>query len=181
LYRKKKTAYRELVRKSQEWAAVDTDKIETQYDKIETQYDKIETQYIASLQQTDEQEEEIQNVPPDNIDFSIMNDIEKLITEEKLYLDSALTLESLSKKLNITRHYVSAAINHCTQKGFNTLINEYRIKEAIQIMSKKDAQNLSIDQITFDVGFNNRINFYRVFKKVVGLSPTEFRHNVESK
>ncbi|MDR0831083.1 MAG: helix-turn-helix domain-containing protein [Prevotellaceae bacterium] len=167
LYRKKKTAYRELVRKSQEWAAVDID--------------KIETQYIAPLQQTDEQEDKIQNVPPDDIDFSIMHNIEKLITEEKLYLDSTLTLESLSQKLNITRHYVSAAINHCTQKGFNTLINEYRIKEAIKIMSKKDAKNLSIDQITFDVGFNNRINFYRVFKKIVGLSPTEFRRNVESK
>jgi YesN/AraC family two-component response regulator len=123
-------------------------------------------------------EHEINNGVPDEADFTIMEVVERQMSEEKLYTDTTLSLDSLAQKLDIKRHYLSEAINRCTKKSFNTFINEYRIKEAIRLLSKSDAKNFSIDQIAFDSGFNNRISFHRVFKKITGLSPTEFRKNV---
>jgi len=119
---------------------------------------------------------EKQNGTPDEVDFLIMKDIEQLMVEEKLYREHSLTVNCLALKLGAKRHYVSEAINHCFKKSFNTYINEYRINEAIQLLSKQDTDSLTIDSIALDIGFNNRLSFYRVFKKMTGLSPTEFRN-----
>jgi AraC-like DNA-binding protein len=153
LYRKKREAYRVLVRKSQQWAA-DTEE---------------------SVQPNNYS---FPSTAPDEFDVSIMNSIDEVMLREKLYTDTALSLDMLAKKLNMKRNHISEAINRCTNKNFNNYVNEYRIKEAIHILSKKDA-GITIDQLSYNVGFNDRFNFYRIFKKITGLSPTEFRQNVE--
>jgi AraC-like DNA-binding protein len=145
LYRKKRSAYQELVRKTQEWAHVET---------------------------------KSQN-EPDEADALIIKDIVRLLKEEKIFRDASLTVDLLAHQLNAKRHYVSMAINRCTKKNFNTFVNEYRVKEAVQLLSKSNFEQFSIDQIAFDSGFTDRKNFYRVFKKITGLSPTEFRENME--
>jgi len=156
LYRRKREAYRGLVRKSQEWAQINRE--------------IVEPDLITEPQK--------QTLPPDDIDLLLMKDIEKLMSEEKLYADVALSVDLLAQKLGAKRHYVSIAINRCVNKSFNTFVNEYRIKEAVQLLSKTNSKALTIDAIAFDVGFNDRQNFYRVFKKMTGLSPAEFRENV---
>jgi len=100
--------------------------------------------------------------------------------EEKVYQDNTLTVDSLAHRIGAKRHHVSVAINRCTKNNFSSFVNEYRIKEAIRILSEKNFQPYSIDGIAFDLGFTDRQNFYRVFKKTTGLSPTEFRKNVNA-
>jgi AraC-like DNA-binding protein len=165
LYRRKRKAYRELVRKSQEWAQVSTEIVE-----------QVSMHDLVEDNDTDNCEKP--NKLPDETDFSIMKVIEKLMSDEKLYTDISLTLDILALRLGAKRRFVSNAINNCTTKSFNAFINEYRLKEAIRLLSKKDFNLLSIDQISFNAGFGDRHNFYRVFKKTTGLSPTEFRKNV---
>jgi len=143
LYNQKKAAYKELVRKSQEWAHVN--------------------------------EDELKNEVPDEVDFLIMKEIEKIMSEDRIYRDTTLSVDLLAQKIGYKRHNVSMAINHCMNKSFNTFINEYRVKEAIHILSKSNINTFTVDAIAFDVGFGNRRTFYRVFKKMTGLSPTEFR------
>jgi len=114
---------------------------------------------------------------PDGADRQFIKDIEQLMREEKLYRERALTVDALALKLGAKPHYISEAINRCMQMSFNTYINEYRISEAIELLSNKDTERLHIDEIASRVGFSNRLNFYRVFKKMTGLSPTEFKRN----
>ncbi|MDL2305945.1 helix-turn-helix domain-containing protein, partial [Bacteroides sp. OttesenSCG-928-D19] len=71
------------------------------------------------------------------------------------------------------------ALNRCTGKNINTYINEYRIKEAIRIMSDPGYRTLTLDAIADEAGFNDRQNFHRVFKKKTGLSPGVFRKNMD--
>jgi YesN/AraC family two-component response regulator len=163
LYRKKKSAYHELVRKSQEWA-------------MSGMEHGVAGQARNDLRMENEEIEE-QN-SPDKADRLLMEKIEELFENEKIYYDVDLSIDILAQKLNTNRNYVSAAINHCMKKNFNTFINEYRVKEAIQMMSKSDSQLYSIDHFAYSAGFNDRKNFYRVFKKITGLSPTEFRANM---
>ena len=168
IYRKKQAAYRELVRKSQEWAQVNP--MVSTNDKSELPEKQDDVIELC--------EEEKQKELPDEVDLLMMKDIEKLMLEDKLYRDTSLSVELLAHKLNAKKYYISIAINRCMNKSFNTFINEYRIKEAIQLLSKHKNNNFKIDSIAFDVGFNDRKSFHRVFKKMTGLSPTEFKHNL---
>ena len=124
-YRKYKAAYRELVHKSQQWAQI----------QPENENDSDE------LTEQQEGEQKAQNtLPPDDTDFLIMREIERWMTEEKVYKDDFLSVGLLAQKIGMKRHNVSIAINRCTQKSFNTFINEYRIKEAIQLLSMPNAK-----------------------------------------
>jgi len=159
LYRKKRNAYRALVQKNQDWASSTTAVFETISAPVESD---------DTGKNTDE---------PDAEDVILMKDLHELIKNEKVFKELDLTLESLSKQMNINRNYLSKAINKTTGKNFNTFINEYRIKEAIKIMSDEKSDLISIDAIALEVGFNNRISFYQSFKKITGLTPSDFRNN----
>jgi len=148
-YRRNREAYGELVRKSQEWANVQP-----------------------------LQEQEMDNSSPDRFDSSIMIDIERLMQEEKAFQDNTLSVDTLANLLGYKRHNVSEAINRCTNTNFHAFINEYRIKEAIRLLSDKEFKIYTLDDIALAIGFKDRKNFHRVFKKITGLSPTEFRKNV---
>ena len=119
-------------------------------------------------------DEATRNTIPDEYDLALMKEIKSLMTKQKIYKDAALSLETLAKRIGVKRHYVSKAINCCTQKRFTDFVNEYRINEAIRLFSEKEAQKFSIDGIATETGFNDRKSFYRVFKKTTGQSPTEF-------
>ena len=163
-YRQKQDAYRELVNKSQQWAQV----------QPETTANPIHPTIQTDENESTEQEQEAQNAPPDETDFSIIKDIERLMTEDKIYRNSALSVDSLAQLLGLKRYLISGAINRCAKKDFSAFVSEYRIKEAIRLLSEKNAHRFSLDSIAFDSGFNDRRNFNRVFKKMTGVTPTEF-------
>ena len=163
-YRQKQDAYRELVNKSQQWAQVQP---ETTANPI---YPTIQT----DENECTEQERETQNSLPDETDFSIMEAIERLMTEDKIFRNGALSVDSLAQLLGLKRYLISGAINRCANKDFSAFVSEYRIKEAIRLLSGKNAHRFSLDSIAFDSGFNDRRNFNRVFKKMTGVTPTEF-------
>lgn len=172
LYHKNRIAYRALVLKNQDWAR-------------ETSYETYETPETISSESTDEIEdnviveivEEEKEDEPTKEDIALMKQVHELVAKDKIYKDMELTLDALAKRMNVNRNYLSKAINKTTNKNFNTYINEYRVKEAIKILSSKKADLMSIDAIAFDAGFNNRTSFYQSFKKITGLSPSDFRDN----
>ena len=162
LYRKKQAAYRELVRKSQEWAQATAENT------------------TPSEREDAEDTTEHKTDTPDETDMVIMKEIERLLSEEKLYTDNSLSVDMIAQKLHSKKHYVSNAINRCTHMNFKTFVNEYRIKEAVKMISS-DAKNLSLEGIAFELGYNDRKTFYTAFKKITGLSPSEFRSNLQRK
>ena len=155
-YRKTKVAYHELVLKSQQWAGIDI---------VEKEDNTIESSLSPSAATT-----------PGLMDKLIMEEIQKQIAEG-IYKNPDLTLDLFAKKIDSNPSYVSNAINRCTGKNFKTYINEYRVKEAIYILSDEYSEDISIDELAENAGFNDRKNFYRVFKKITGLSPTNFKNN----
>lgn len=165
-YRRTRLAYRELVRKSQEWAGIESP----------------EEPEIIEAPLEDEAEDEVKAEDmPEESDRLIMDNIQKVMLEDGFYKQSDLTLDMLVSRLGLNRSYISNALNRCAGKNFNTFINEFRVKEAIRLMSEPQNNNLTIEAIGFEAGFNDRSSFYRIFKKITALSPTEFRRNIYRK
>jgi len=99
----------------------------------------------------------------------------KLVEYDKLYLDPNLTLSQLSRKSKINTSQLSYMINTGLSKNFNDFVNEYRVEEVkTQLLDPKKEQ-LSILAIALDSGFNSKATFNRVFKRITGKSPSNFR------
>lgn len=98
-----------------------------------------------------------------------------LIENEKIYRDPNLSLESLAAKLKIKPRKISQVLNEHLHKNFYTVINHYRVEEAKKKMLSSDETDLTILDICFEVGFNSKSSFNRVFKSFTGKTPSQFR------
>lgn len=119
-----------------------------------------------------------------NIPF-VLNDEKKeqikqllltVMEEQKPYLNPMLTITELAELLNSNQKYLSVVINDCFNKNFFTFINEYRVKEAIKLLSTSVGQQYSIEGIGKTVGFNSRSTFISAFKKQTNTTPSEYKN-----
>lgn len=99
--------------------------------------------------------------------------LDRLMIEEKPFLDNNLNLEDLAKKLSITRYHLSQTINQNYEFGFYDYINKFRIDEAKELI-RQDRYS-GVTDIGYQAGFNNRVSFYKAFKKFEGCTPTQYR------
>lgn len=175
LYRKNKNAYRALVLKNQDWAQLSTSNISFENREKPVIIDKNQENTIENTVEEAYEQKVIED--PSEEDRMVMKKVYEVVIKEKVFKDLDLTLDSLAKSMDINRNYLSKAINRTTGKNFNTYINEYRVKEAIKLLSSEKSDIISIDAIAIEVGFNNRTSFYQSFKKITGLSPSDFRNN----
>ncbi len=105
----------------------------------------------------------------------IVKKLTHLLEYEKVYRDEKVSLQSLSKELSVSYHQLSQVINEKLEKNFFDLINGYRIEEAKKRLTDPIEEARSILAIAYDVGFNTKAAFNRVFKKYTRLTPSQFR------
>ena len=110
---------------------------------------------------------------------NIAETLQKYITEKKYYLDPNLKIEQLAKKIHVPYKNLSLVINELLGKNFTTLLNEYRIEEAKRIISC-GLDTESFEDVYIRVGFNSRSTFNRVFKSLMGLTPSEFKESLHT-
>lgn len=95
-----------------------------------------------------------------------------LMENEKLYLKNDISLDELSERMDTTRHNASQVINEHFGLNFFELINKYRIRDAVELLQKD--QKLSIIDVAYQVGFNNKVTFNKSFKKILSKTPTQY-------
>ena len=100
--------------------------------------------------------------------------LEKLMTEKKLFRDNEINLTKLSKELGISSHILSQVLNQHYNINFYEYINQFRIDEVKKQLLIKENQNLTIISIAFDAGFNSKSSFQKIFKKYVGKTPSTY-------
>jgi len=96
-----------------------------------------------------------------------------VLTDKKLYTDPNLKLLDVAKRLNISPHELSKLINERLEKNFTELINEFRIKEAKQLLENNSLY--TVEAIGHQCGFNSKSAFYKAFKKFTHLTPTKYK------
>ncbi len=97
-----------------------------------------------------------------------------LLRDDKIYKENNVCLEVLAEKLETTRHNTSQVINEHFKMNFFELINEYRISEAAEILKNDKYNSLSIIQVAYEVGYNNKVSFNKSFKKKFAQTPSQY-------
>ena len=103
----------------------------------------------------------------------LLNRLDELMENERLYLQEDLKLNDLARRLGIKEYQLSELINTRLNKNFALFLNEYRVREAKRLLKENPEQNIL--SIGLRVGFNSNSAFYNAFRSLEGLSPGEFR------
>jgi len=100
----------------------------------------------------------------------------KYMEDQKPYLNPALTLFELSEKTSIPIRSLSEVINNSLNQNFYDFVNSFRIKESQRLLMEAKAQNKTILEILYEVGFNTKSSFNQAFKKHTGTTPTQYKN-----
>ena len=161
-YRRKKRLYRAIVMQNGEYLARE----QLLLDQIEkAQAEKSSAEKTSAPKPTTSLSDEKAD--------DILSRFTLLMTDEKLFKDPNLTVGAVADRLGSNRTYVSRAINE-SGKTFTQIVNDYRIREAIAMISDLDAA-IPLKQICSDVGFSSISTFYSTFQNITGMTPARYR------
>ena len=84
-----------------------------------------------------------------------------------------ITRDKIAEKIGLSPDYVGKIFKIHKGKSFNDYINELYIKRSMKLLTETD---LKVHVIAFKAGFKSIRTFNRIFYRVVGETPTEFRN-----
>ncbi|NVJ97972.1 MAG: helix-turn-helix domain-containing protein [Alphaproteobacteria bacterium] len=105
---------------------------------------------------------------------TLARDFAEVMERERPYLDPELNLTKLATAFGVSRHILSEVLNRGPQQNFYEYVNGYRIEWVKQQLLNTQTP---ITQIALEAGFNNKVTFNQFFKKLCGVTPSQFRKN----
>jgi AraC-like DNA-binding protein len=92
------------------------------------------------------------------------------------------SLQQLADQVGSNYKYVSQVLNEFYGKSFKQVLNEQRVREACRMFNDTERYgNLTIEAIAANLGFNSRSNFTVTFKRITGISPSDFMKMAKGK
>ncbi|MGZ5218834.1 MAG: helix-turn-helix domain-containing protein [Chitinophagaceae bacterium] len=105
----------------------------------------------------------------------ILTALVQLMRDQKKFLEPEITIDKLAGMVNTNRHYLSQVLNERVGQSFYDYINQYRVNEAKRMLLDPRYSGQKIASIAYDAGFNSLSAFNEVFKKMAGVTPTQFK------
>ena len=109
--------------------------------------------------------------PENRQEMTISNcwkNVERLMNEEKVFLEPDLNLIDLAQRLGTNRTYLSLAVRQFSGKSFSDYVNYARIMYAEELLLKGESPK----NVEYSCGYISSSTFYRQFQKIAGASPS---------
>jgi AraC-like DNA-binding protein len=101
--------------------------------------------------------------------------LQQAMHQQRLYLDSDLSIDLLAQKLDVSRHHISQVLNERFQMTYSDYVNDLRLAEAKSRLQNTRYNHFTVAAIAMDSGFNSVSNFNDLFKKKFGKTPSSLR------
>lgn len=102
-----------------------------------------------------------------------------VISKAKQYIEEHhaedLSLGQVASVVHTSTFYFCKLFKRATGINFTAFVSRMRTEKAKNLLLNP---NLRVSEIAYEVGFQSLTHFNRIFKKITGLSPTEFRTNL---
>lgn len=124
---------------------------------------------------------------PPKKDYNIEKELEETIIEKlndlensTEFLNHNFTLKEFAQKLNTNTTYISYIINNSKNQSFKQYITKLRIDYLIKkLNSDTKYHHYTIQYLAEEIGYTNASAFTRVFKKELGITPSEYLKSIK--
>lgn len=101
--------------------------------------------------------------------------LEEVMQNEKPYIQADLKIAELAAVVGASAHTLSYLFNHYLERNYYDYINDFRIAEFKRLVATTDdISKFTLTALAQECGFNSRASFFRYFKKVTGITPSEY-------
>ncbi|AQW94689.1 AraC family transcriptional regulator [Elizabethkingia anophelis] len=111
---------------------------------------------------------------------SLFEKIDLKVNHSKLFRNKDLNISLLSSILKTNNNYISKAIRLKGYSNFNNYVNTLRIEYVKKAIQEYDLGKVTLMYIYIDAGFINQSTFNRVFKKIEGITPSDYIKNINN-
>ncbi|WP_417887991.1 helix-turn-helix domain-containing protein [Zunongwangia sp.] len=105
----------------------------------------------------------------------IVEDLDRLMQSEKLYLYTELELRQVAYIIDISEDKIVRALWKVEQHSFEKYLDDLRINEACDILLIPELELLDIHEIALECGFRDGEELEIIFKEKIGVTPDEYR------
>ena len=85
---------------------------------------------------------------------------------------NAISLGDAAEYVGLSESHLCRLLKNDIGESFVNILNKIRIQKAEQLI---DSENYKVYEVAEQVGFSNYAYFYQVFRKLTGISPTEYQ------
>lgn len=107
--------------------------------------------------------------PIEDMSYKIISYIDENFTQH-------ISLQSVAEALSISKSYVSRIFSEKIKIDFRQYVNVLRAEYAAKLIR---ATGDSLTVISENAGFNSQSTFNRIFRSIYGMTPREFRNNID--
>lgn len=153
------------------------------YIKKDRMYTTLVEQHQQSIQQAklraemENESRKKRNDTKSQNERNLFERLENLMTNEKIFKQTDLTLEKIAAMLDSNRTYLSSVINTYSGMTFPNYLNKYRINEAIAVISDT-SKDITLKSIYSEMGYKSMTAYYRAFQKETGCTPSVYREKI---
>jgi AraC-like DNA-binding protein len=108
----------------------------------------------------------------------IKKQILQKMERKKKYLDIHYSAKKMAAEMGTNQRYLSAVLKQEFHTNYTSLVNSYRVQEAMSLLSDWQYREMSVEDISDRVGFIHRQTFYTAFTKIAGITPRQYRLNM---
>lgn len=136
------------------------------YEQLEKVLEKLLTRLEdeGGISEADDERGEL----PNNMISEIVNDLQERYTEN-------ITLASFSEKYNVSIGRLSVLLKEHLGMSYSEYMIMKRIQKAKYLLRN---EKMSVEKVGEAVGYSDYCYFTKVFKRVVGLTPSKYRKNI---
>ncbi len=110
----------------------------------------------------------------------IYNNLTRYMIKNKPYINPNLKISDLAHAINSFSHSLSYVFNQYLNQNYSDFVNEYRVAEFKALANDSKNSRCSLTVLYEKSGFSSRASFFRLFKKLTGITPNEYIQQMKS-
>ena len=136
---------------------------------------KLKKKPVETIQQPKLNSKKTEPKPATNKDYRVRHQaLLRLMEERKPYLDPELKMSYLTSELKCSSKELSDLFKESVQQSFADFINGYRVTAFKEKIKNKEHKKYTLLALSEQCGFSSRSSFFRIFKKITGVTPLEY-------